>query len=73
MKRIPEAFELDQEDIAAAITEWLRYKYAVGDKNASYAVTFTTEEVTMPTPPGTLSGGMSDNRKLVIKAKAVKQ
>jgi len=70
MKKIPTTFELDEDDIREAITEWLNEHH--GDSDWSdFTISFETEE--KQSPGRGLPGGMNDPIiTTVISAVAVK-
>ncbi len=71
MKRVPEKFELDEEDIRQAIAMYLDNEIDDGDEH-SYEIEFKTEMVETTPPKGAPVGGMSDYRVLVVTAVATK-
>lgn len=70
MKKIPTTFQLDEDDIREAITEWLNENHGDGDWS-DFTVTF---QVTNKESPGRgLPGGMNDPIiTTVISAVAIK-
>ncbi len=72
MKRIPEKFELDEDDIREAIAQWLDNEIDDGDSH-EYEIVFSTEERQGKPPKGAPVGGMSDYRVTVITAVATKE
>lgn len=75
MKRVPESFELSQEDIAEAIEFYLNNHedYRDDQIDFDYKVTFKTETRRVP-PPGGHRGGMSDDMEMtIVSAVAVKE
>ena len=58
MKKIPLTFELDEDDIKDAITEWLNEHHDDAVDWSNYVVTFKTEE--KQSPGRGLPGGMND-------------
>lgn len=73
MKRIPEQFHLNEDDIKEAIIEWLNENHL---SDSSYVddfdITFKTDIVAGPIPPGAPVGGMADYTKQIITATAVR-
>lgn len=72
MKKVPESFELDEEDIKAAISYWLALTQTASG-NQKYDVTFSVDRVSKSPPPGAPVGGMGDYSVQQISAKAVKK
>jgi len=61
MKKIPEKYELDQNEIEDAITDWLNNHHSiVGDGCDDFKITFKRELRTAPLPKEAPIGGMSD-------------
>ena len=58
MKKIPEKYELDQEDIEDAITEWLNSHNESGSDD--FTITFKRETKLVDPPKGAPRGGMSE-------------
>jgi hypothetical protein len=73
MKRIPETFELSEEDIKQAIAYWLEDVVCVENDANPFNITFSVDRVAVAPPPGAPVGGMSDFTKQVITAKVVKE
>jgi hypothetical protein len=73
MKKIPESFELNEDDIKEAIAYWLNNHEDYGtDVDFDFTVTLKSEERRVP-PPGGHRGGMSDDVVMtVFSAVAVK-
>lgn len=74
MKKIPESYELTEEDIKEAITYWLNNHEEYGSEveDFDFTVTLKTEERRVP-PPGGHRGGMSDDVVMtIVSAVAVK-
>lgn len=57
MNKIPEKYELDQQDIKDAITDWLN-NYTEGSDN--FTITFKRETKLVDPPKGAPRGGMSE-------------
>lgn len=75
MKKIPETFELDENDIKEAIAYWLNEGEHSDGEGYSYDfdISLQVKEVQEP-PPGGHRGGMSDPViKNVFTARAVKE
>lgn len=71
MKRVPETFELDEDDIREAIAHWLNAEHSDGEYSSDFNITFKAREKRSPGkgPPG----GMNDDIvTTVISAVAVK-
>lgn len=68
MKKIPESFELDEDDIKEAITAWLNEEHGDGEYNYDYNITLKVEDGNDPR-----SGINSFVIKNVFTAKAVKE
>jgi len=73
MKKIPETFELTEDDIKEAIAHWLNAEHCDGEYNYDFDVSFSVDRVAVAPPKGAPVGGMSDFTKQVITAKAVKE
>ena len=73
MKRIPERFELTQDDIKEAIAYWLNAEHATDSYQYDFNIEFKTETVDGKPPKGAPVGGMSDYRVTVISAIAMKE
>lgn len=58
MKKIPEKFELDQDDIEDAITEWLNNNATEGGDD--FRISFKRETRTVDSPKNPPRGGMSE-------------
>lgn len=70
MKHNPESFELDQEDIAKAISFWLNTTATYGTKSRTFKVDFKLEQKTHFPKDGP-KDGMSDHIvTTIIKATA---
>ena len=59
MKKIPTTFELDEDDIKEAITEWINEHHDADTNWNEYIITFKTEE--RRSPGRGLPGGMNDD------------
>ena len=71
MKKIPATFELDEDDIREAITEWINEHHDADTDWNEYIITFKTEE--KRSPGRGLPGGMNDDIvTTVISAVATK-
>jgi hypothetical protein len=73
MKKIPETFELTEDDIKEAITHWLNAEHCDGEYEYNFEISFSADRVEGKPPKGAPVGGMSDWSKQVITAKAVKE
>jgi len=73
MKKIPETFELDQEDIKEAIAFWLNSEHSDGEYDYDFEISFKTEVKSVPPPRGAPVGGMSDWNVTVVTATATKE
>lgn len=71
MKKVPESFELDEEDIRTAINYWLKLSY--GNSDSTFDISFSVDRVAKAPPPGAPVGGMGDYSVQEISAKAVKK
>lgn len=69
MRRIPEKYELSEEDIKEALRYWLRSRADTRDKD--FDIEFSVDRVAVARPPGAPVGGMSDFTKQAITAVAV--
>lgn len=68
MKKIPETFELNEEDIKEAIAFWLNNEHSDGEYESDFEITFASETSRVG------SRGMDDGEtKTVITAKATKE
>jgi hypothetical protein len=72
MKKIPAKYELSQDDIVLAISEWLDREIDDGEDRV-YDIQFKTEEREGKPPKGAPVGGMSDYRVTVITAIATEE
>ena len=72
MKRIPEKFELSEEDIRSAISYWLKLAHGV-DSKTELDIQFSVDRVAVAPPSGAPVGGMSDFTKQAISAVAAKK
>lgn len=72
MKKVPEAFELTEEDIKQAITYWLALAHSRSGKS-EFDITFSVDRVAHAPPPGAPVGGMGDYSRQEISAKAVRK
>lgn len=73
MKKVPTTFELDEDDLREAITEWLNNNH--NDSVDSYTITFKSETKEVPRSSAYRGpiGGMTDPvMKTVVSAVAVK-
>lgn len=70
MKRVPEKFELTEEDIRKAISQWLNHWHTV---DAEFDIQFSVDRVNRPPPPGAPVGGMGDYSVQVVTATASKK
>lgn len=77
MKKVPETFELDEDDIKEAITHWLNTEHSDGEYDYDFDITLTAEEVVDEKADANYKGprgGMYDPPlKQVFTAKAVKE
>jgi len=73
MKRIPERFELTEDDIKEAIALWLNQEHSTDEYDYSFTISFKTERKEGKPPPGAPSGGMSDWSVEVVTAIAEKE
>lgn len=72
MKKVPLTFELDENDLKEAITEWLNEHHDDDTSWSDYTITFKTEE--KRSPGRGLPGGMNDDIvTTVVTAVAVKE
>ena len=72
MKKIPATFELDENDLREAITEWINEHHDSDKEWSDYTITFKSEE--RRSPGRGLPGGMNDDIvTTVITAVAVKE
>lgn len=61
MKRIPEQFELDEDDLVEAVTYWLNHtQFDEDDDGNDFDITFKVEQVQIPPPASAIRGGMTD-------------
>lgn len=73
MKKIPESFQLDEDDIKEAIEYWLNNSVNDGEYHDDFDVEFKTETRRVP-PPGGHRGGMSDDVVVnIVTATATKR
>ena len=72
MKRIPEKFELSEDDIKAAIKYWIRTSQ-FASKDDDFDVVLSTKTESRNPPPGAPVGGMSDYSVQVVTATAEKK
>ena len=70
MKRIPEKFELTEEDIKDAIRYWLNAEHC--ETISEFDVVLKVEAQNRPPPAGAPVGGMSDWTVQVVSAVATK-
>ena len=73
MKKVPESFELSQEDIEEAIAYWLNHEHGNGEYyDSAFTVAFKIEEKENY-PPRSPHGGLNGPfKKTLITAVAVK-
>jgi hypothetical protein len=78
MKKIPESFELDEDDIKEAIAYWLNAEHGDGEGyDSDFDITFaSSEEIDAEADrnyKGPRGGMYEPARKTVVTAKAVKE
>jgi hypothetical protein len=73
MRRIPEKFELTEQDIKTAIAYWLNHEVEKEGIDFTYNVDFRVERRETSPPKGAPVGGMTDYSVQVISAVAEKK
>jgi hypothetical protein len=73
MKKIPETFELSEDDIQEAIAHWLNEEHCDGEYVYDFDISFSVDRVAVTPPKGAPVGGMGDYSVQKISAKAVKK